>query len=211
MKIRNLSILTGISYIIIFFAAIYANFQVLEDLKNNPVTTVLENSMSVRLGIMAFIITVVFDVVIAWTLLIIYSSHDLSLLSNFFRLIHAVIMAIAVFSLTNILNIREEIEIIQNVQQFDNIWLIGLFFFGIHLVLLSKIFQGPAWIRIMLMLAGIMYLVDTSSHILIENYVDYSAIFLMLVAIPSMLGEMAFAIWTLIYGGRKYSDLKQAE
>lgn len=202
MITRQLSILTGISYVIIFFAAIYANFFVLESLKINPEMTVNEESMSIRLGIMAFIITVVFDVLIAWTLFEIYPKHYLSLLSTFFRMMHAVIMAIAIFSLPLILNMNDKIDILSSVQQFDTIWLIGLFFFGIHLIILSQIFHGPSWIRIMLMIAGFMYMIDTSAHFLMENYQDYSTIFLTLVAIPSMLGEMAFAIWTWIYGGK---------
>ena len=206
MKPRNLSILTGFSYVIIFFAAIFANFQVLESLKLNPIETVTEHSLSIRLGIIAFLITVVFDVIVAWTLLEIYSKHYLSLLSTYFRLIHVVIMAVAIFSLPQILNMKDKIEILDNVQQFDTIWLIGLFFFGIHLILLSNVFNGPVWIRVMLLLAGIMYMVDTGAHFLLENYEDYSTIFLTLVAIPSMFGEMSFAIWTWVWGGKNISE-----
>jgi len=47
-----------------------------------------------------------------------------------------------------------------------------------------------------------MYVVDTSAHIMLPNYSNYSSIFLALVAIPSIIGEMSFAVWLLIKGGK---------
>jgi len=35
-----------------------------------------------------------------------------------------------------------------------------------------------------------------------ENYDAYADLFLTLVAIPSIFGEMAFAIWLLVKGGK---------
>ncbi len=77
--------IAGISYLVIFFAAIFANFFVIESLVNDPVLTIQENHMMVRFGILAFLITVVFDVVVAWALLEMYKDHFLSLLSTLFR------------------------------------------------------------------------------------------------------------------------------
>ena len=68
MKPRTLSIIAGVSYLVIFFAAIFANFFVLESILKDPLVTVQENHMIVRFGILAFLVTVVFDVVVAWAL-----------------------------------------------------------------------------------------------------------------------------------------------
>ena len=46
-------------------------------------------------------------------------------------------------------------------------------------------------------------MLDTLAHFLLSNYSDYAAIFLLLVAVPSILGEMSFALWLLIKGGKK--------
>ena len=43
---------------------------------------------------------------------------------------------------------------------------------------------------------------DTAAHFLIPNYEDYSDLFLALVAIPSILGEMSLAVWLLVKGGK---------
>ena len=80
--------------------------------------------------------------------------------------------------------------------------LIGLFFFGIHLILLGRIIGKPKIIGIFLVLAGAMYMLDTAAHFVLPDYEAYASIFLALVAIPSIVGEMAFAIWLLIKGGR---------
>ena len=41
------------------------------------------------------------------------------------------------------------------------------------------------------------------ASVLLPNYQDHAEIFLMLVAIPSILGEMALAVWLLVKGGKQ--------
>lgn len=202
IKARTLSIIAGISYLVIFFAAIFANFFVLESIQKDPLATILNNHMMVRFGILAFLITVVFDVVVAWALYELYKENILSGLSTLFRMMHAAIMGVAVFALPIALKTTTSKEILGQMDIFNTTWLIGLFFFGIHLILLGRILNKPKFITVSLFLAGIMYMVDTSAHFLLQNYDDYSSIFLALVAIPSIFGEMALSIWLLVKGGK---------
>ncbi len=202
MKPRSLSIIAGISYLIIFFAAIFANFFVLESILKDPLVTIQENHLMVRFGIIAFLITVVFDVVIAWALYELYKKNNLSGLSTLFRMMHAAIMGVAVFALVIALSSTTTQEILKQVDIFNTIWLIGLFFFGMHLILLGRIIKKPGIIAIFLIIAGIMYMIDTSAHFLLSNYDDYASTFLAIVAIPSIIGEMSFAIWLLAKGGK---------
>lgn len=198
MKINKLFKTAGISYLIIFFSAIFANFFVLEALLQNPLATVQNNRILVSAGIMAFLVAVVFDVVVAWALREIYKDHALTTLSTYFRLMHAAIFAVAVFALVATLNAETGEQVLQYVATFNDIWLIGLFFFGIHLILLPKIIKLPKLLAIFLPLAGAMYMIDTGAHFTLENYQTYASTFLTLVAIPSILGEMAFSIWLLM-------------
>jgi len=202
MKPRQLSILAGVSYLVIFFAAIFGNFFVLEAILASPIETVTQNHMMVRFGILAFLLTVVFDVVVAWALYELYKDHFLSGLSTYFRMMHAAIMGVALFALPLALKATTETEILRQVDIFNIIWLIGLFFFGIHLILLARIIKKPKFIALFLMLAGIMYMIDTGAHFLLPNYDTYSEVFLAMVAIPSIIGEMSFAIWLLVKGGK---------
>ena len=75
-----------------------------------------------------------------------------------------------------------------------------------HLILLGAILKKPKLISIFLVLAGVMYMVDTSAHFLLPNYEDYKSIFLLLVAVPSIFGEMSFAVWLIIRSFNKNTD-----
>ena len=201
MNNRTLSIIGGTSYLIIFFAAIFANFFALESIIKAPIETVENNGLIVRIGIIAFLITVVFDVVVAWALRELYRNHSLTVLSTYFRMMHAAIMGVAIFALPLALKETTQDDILLQVEKFNYIWLIGLFFFGIHILLLSKIAIVPRVIKVFLAIAGIMYIIDTVAHFSLSNYSNFASVFLILVAIPSILGEMSFALWLLIKGG----------
>jgi hypothetical protein len=202
IEARTLSVIAGGSYVIIFFAAIFANFFVLESLITDPLTTVEHNHAFVRAGILAFLVTVIFDIVVAWALYELFKGNALSLLSTLFRMMHAAIMGVAVFALPAALASTTGKEILMHVDTFNTIWLIGLFFFGCHLILLAAIIGKPKFIAVFLVIAGIMYMVDTAAHFALPVYQDYASVFLLLVAVPSILGEMAFAVWLLMKGGK---------
>lgn len=202
MTNRQLSITAGASYLVIFFAAIFANFFMLDAVKQNPLMALTESPIMVRLGVMAFLITVVFDVVVAWALYELYKNNILSRLSTYFRMMHAMIFGAGVFALPLMFSATTDEAVLHQVEVFNNLWLIGLFFFGIHLILLAKILQKPKAIMWLITLAGIMYMVDTTAHFTMTNYAEYAGLFLALVATPSILGEMSLTIWLLVKGGK---------
>lgn len=203
MKSRQFALVAGSSYLVIFFAAIFANFFVLESMLQDPLAAVQQNQFTVRLGIMAFMITVVFDVLVAWALFELFKDHPLTIPSTLFRMTHAIIMGVAIFSLQAALSMTTPESILSQVHQFNTIWLIGLFFFGVHLILLGNIIAKPKWIAIFLTIAGSMYMVDTTAHFVLANYPEYASVFLAMVALPSVVGEMSFAIWLLTKGGKE--------
>lgn len=202
MNPRKLAVTAGISYLVIFFAAIFANFMVLQSIFTEPLATIQENNLMVRFGIMAFMVTVVFDVVVAWALYELFKTHYLSGLSTLFRMMHAAIMGVAVFALVVALKETTAEAILRQADTFNVIWLIGLFFFGIHLVLLGKILGKPKLIAVFLVIAGIMYMLDTTAHFMLADYESHASLFLAMVAVPSILGEMALAVWLLVRGGK---------
>lgn len=197
MSKNYLAKLAGISYLVIFFSAIFANFFVLDQLKTNHINFATQNEFLVRLGVMAFLVAAVFDTIVAFALYQMYKNNPLSTLSTYFRLMHAVIMGVAVFALLNIFKATSSEQVLNLVYTFNNIWLIGLLFFGFHLILLFKIINTPKFINIFLLLAGIMYIADTGANFLMFNYQQFANLFLTLVAIPSIFGEMALSIWLL--------------
>lgn len=201
MTNRNLSLIAGTSYLVIFFTAIYANFFVLDSILADPVGTLENANMHVRFGAIAFLIAAVCDTIVAWVLYRLYPEHPFSLLSTFFRLMHAAIMGLAVYALIETLPLTSGEAILAKVDTFNTLWLIGLFFFGFHLMLLGRIVRHIKIIPYMLMFAGAMYIIDTVAHFVMPNYAAYASIFLTLVAVPSIFGEMAFSLWLLFKGG----------
>lgn len=205
MTKRHIALLAGCSYLIIFVTAIYGNFFVLEALLADPLGTVTNAALHVRLGVLAFLVAAVCDVVVAWALNELYKGHIFTQLSTYFRVLHAGIMGLAVFALMETLSATSSEAILEYVVRFNTLWLIGLFFFGFHLMLLAQIVKHIRFIPWMLFAAGAMYVVDTSAHFLLANYATYADVFLLMVAVPSIAGEMLFSLWLLYKGGKSSS------
>lgn len=200
MNKETLYRIAGVSYLGIFFSAIFANFFVLEGIKADPVSMVANDMMLVSLGAIAFLVAAVLDTIVAWVFKDLFVKHPLTTPSTYFRLIHAIIMGAAVFALVLLRGQTDATAILSQVDIFETLWLIGLFFFGVHLMMLSNILKGiaPRWITIALFAAGAMYMLDTTAQFVLSRYDSYADIFLALVAIPSILGEMALSIWLLL-------------
>ena len=200
MKDKKLYKIAGLSYIGIFFAAMFGNFFVLDSLKNDPIDMVVNNMTLVSWGAIAFLVAAVLDTIVAWVLKDLYAKHPLTTPSTYFRLIHAALMGMAVYAIVTMRGLTGEESILSQIEIFDTIWLIGLFFFGVHLLMLSNILRGvvPKWITYALLAAGVMYMIDTTAHFVMSNYDSYADTFLALVAIPSILGEMALSVWLLL-------------
>lgn len=223
-SLRKISRIAGIGYLIIFITGIFANFFVLEGLIDYQNAGETFNNISAkeslfRVGILSFIIMVVFDVILAWALyvLLIPVNKSLSLLTAWLRLVNAAIFGIAVFNLFTVLNLISGVEfltvfetdhlaaqVMLSLDAFSKTWLLGLVFFGVHLFFLGYlIFKSayiPRLIGILLFIAGIGYLVDSFANFLMPNYSDYASIFLVVVVVPGVIGELSLTFWLLIKG-----------
>ena len=87
---------------------------------------------------------------------------------------------------------------------FNNTWLIGLIFFGIHLYLLSYLIIKsnyiPKILGVLLFIASVGYLVDSFASFLLPSYKNYQEIFLLIVLVPGIIGELSFCLWLLVKG-----------
>lgn len=101
-------------------------------------------------------------------------------------------------------------HIFGNVAMFNQFWSLGLITFGIHLISLGFLFtneNGKKWvnytIKSLLILAGIGYLVLNVGVLLASNPVAYRALIEPIFIAPQILGEVWFALWMLVKGGKK--------
>ncbi len=219
--------IAGIGYLIIFVLAIFGNFVVLNGMIDTgdaaaTAANIRESEGLFRAGLVAFAIVFLVDVVVAWALYIVFRSlgRDLSLVTAWFRLVYTVLLGVALVFFFIVLEFvgdagylaafdeaQREAQALVALRAFDWTWLIGLLGFGIHLVLLGVLaLRSGAVSRalgILLMVAGAAYLIDTLAHAVIGNYEDYADVFLAIVAIPSVVGEMWFAVWLLTRGGKE--------
>jgi hypothetical protein len=229
-SLSRLSKLTGIGYLIIFVTGFFANFFVVENLvvQDNPAATftnIADNEALFRLGILSFFIMVMADLLLAWTLYILLQrvSQTISLLTAWFRLVNAAIFGVALFHLFNILPLLNEsrfpelfarillqAQVMLSLESFNHTWIIGLVFFGIHLLLLGYLVIRsdyiPGILGYLLILAALGYLTDSFSYLLMSDYSRYKSVFTLIVAVPGVIGELSLTLWLLFRGVKDPSE-----
>lgn len=223
---RQAARIAGYSYLAIFVLAIFANFIVLERLIQPgdaaaTATNILGSEGLFRLGLVSFLVVFALDVAIAWALYVFFRQvhRDLSLLTAWFRLVYTVLLGVAVIFLFLALQLLSgadyltalatgprDAQLLLFLEGFNYAWLIGLAVFGIHLALLGWLVLRsgaiPKILGLLLVLAGAGYVIDTLANALLASYDDYATLFLLIAALPSLIGEGALAIWLLLRGGQ---------
>lgn len=223
-SLLKISKIAGFGYLIIFISGIFANFFVLDSLivPEDAATTannIMENLALFRIGILSFIIMVIFDVVLAWALYILLKpvDKDISLLSAWLRLVNSTIFGIALYNLFSVLQILSgagyltifetgqlQSQVMLFLNAFNYTWLIGLIFFALHLFFLGYlIFRSsyiPKILGVLLIVASLGYLTDSFANFLLPNYADYEEIFMLVVIVPGVIGELSFTFWLLLKG-----------
>jgi len=223
-SMKKISKIAGFGYLIIFITGIFSNFFVLENLVvpgDAAITAnnIMSNDWLFRVGILSFFIMVIFDVVLAWALYLLLKpvNGNLSLLSGWLRLVNSTIFGVALYNLFSVLRIMSgakylqvftagqlQAQVMLYLNAFNNTWLVGLVFFGLHLFVLGYlIFKSgyiPKILGILLMIASVGYLTDSFANFLLPNYMDYKNLFLIVVAVPGVIGELSLTFWLLLKG-----------
>lgn len=225
-SVRSAARSAGICYAAIFVLAMYANFAVrmrLVDPSDAAATTqnLAQSDGQVRLAVAAFTVVFLLDIVIAWALYVVFRPYGprRALLAAWFRLGYTILLGAACVFLFLSLRLATAATfgdgfgpdagaaaVLLTLEAFDYLWLIGLAAFGIHLVLIGRIIVTarpvPVLMGWILIVAGTAYVVDTFAHVLLADYADFASVFLALVAVPSICGELWFTLWLLIRAGR---------
>ena len=50
-------------------------------------------------------------------------------------------------------------------------------------------------------------ILDTAAHAALAHYQTYATVFLPIVAVQSVIGELSFTIWLLVKGGRQAASI----
>jgi len=228
---RSAALIAGISYIALFILGIFGNFFVRESLvDSNDAAATFANIQDAealfRAGLVSFLIIFILDVIVAWALYIVFKSvnRHLSLAAAWFRIVYTVFLGVALIFMFLVLMLvsgaeflsafdqgQLEAQVALALEAFNYTWLIGLVAFGIHLIILGYLLFVSHWapraLSIVMAIAGTAYVADTLAYSMLANYADHANVFLVLVAVPSVIGESAFAIWLLVRGGKQQATL----
>ena len=214
------AIIAGIGLLLMTVLAIFANFFVLESLivDGDAILTssnIIASNGLFRWGLSCLLIVAILDIVVAWALYVMLKpiNRSLSLLTAIFRIVYATILGVAIASLLNVLNLLSGAdyltvfatnqlysEVMLSINTFNNVWNIGIVFFGLHLFFLGYLVYKSENIHkifgILLIVASFGYLIDAFGEFLIANYN-------LTVGMFTFIGELLFMFWLLIKG-RKY-------
>jgi hypothetical protein len=173
-----------------------------------------------RFGILSMFFVAILDVVVAWALYRVFRpvNEAISKLAAWLRIAYAAIFTVAISQLVGVVSLlnssrhlpalsahQVQVQAVQSITTFTNIWDAGLVLFGFNLLLVAYLaFRSeyvPRFVGVMLLLAGSGYLIDSFGRVLSRSSsLDVSAI--------TGLGEFVFALW-LVFRGRRI-DLKTA-
>jgi Domain of unknown function (DUF4386) len=239
MSPRQAARIAGYGYLAIFVLAIFANFFARERLIEPgdaaaTASNIMGSEALFRFGLVSFLVVFILDLVVAWALYVFFRhlSRDVSLLTAWFRLVYTALLGVALTFLFLVLQLvsgaeyltafeagQLDAQVTLFLEGFNYAWLVGLLCFGIHLALLGWLVLTsgdiPKILGVLLIVAGAGYVIDTLANALLANYGDYETTFLLIVAVPSLIGEFAFTTWLLLRGAREHpadshGDLEEA-
>ena len=218
-SLRSAARVAGFGYLLIFVTGIFA-FP-LDDLivPGDAATTasnIAGSELSFRAGIASALILLVADLVVAWALYIYLKpvSESLSLLTAWLRLIYVAVAASAFAGLFSVLMILSGPTVFELGQLdvptslFLNLYEYGFnvsfVFFGLHILglgyLIWKSDYVPHVLGTLLIIAAVGYQIDSFGSMLSSSYANNDTLFVVFVAVPAIIAELALTLWLLIRG-----------
>ncbi|WP_432477041.1 DUF4386 domain-containing protein [Nocardioides sp. GXQ0305] len=161
-----------------------------------------------ELSLVAWVVIVAVDVAISVTLYLILApvSRAQSLVAAAFRLVYSAALAalLALLFVAGLLlseGTGRDTEALLALETFSAGFLAALVFFGLHLVLLGSLFYRsryiPRVLGVLLVAAGIGYVIDSLASLVVEGYGGVLAVVLLT---PAVLGEVGLTLWLLVKG-----------
>ena len=217
--IRRYARVAGFAYLIIIVCGLFAELAVRQALiaPGDPAQTasnVRNNELLFRTGIVADLVMVAADIVVALALYIVLAPVDrhLSRLAAFFRLVQAsvlganlinLVLALLLIGGTSLIAGQNESWISVYLEAHALGYLIGLVFFGVSCLIVGRLIvrssYAPTWIGALIMVAGVGYLIDSFGQFLWAGYPEELSYAVLL---PALVGEVSFCAWLIAKGSK---------
>ncbi|MBN2614350.1 MAG: DUF4386 domain-containing protein [Bacteroidales bacterium] len=133
-------------------------------------------------------------------------NQAIALVATGLRMVYSIVFALAIYRLAQNLKLPGDGWIMENFRLFQFTWSLGLIIFGVHLILigiLMKIHKKiPNVFWYLMLLAGFSYSLIHTLKIALPQIQEVTQSMETLLAAPMALGEILFAVWLVIKGGR---------
>ncbi len=224
-EFRKIARITGVFYLLIILCGMFAEGAVRAQVMDHgnaaqTAANILEQQGLFRAGILADLIMIVCDVIVALGFFVLLKpvSSSLSLLAAFFRLTQASILGLNLIFLWMALSVNVSPDVFESAQSSGSSlalmfmdahatgYKIALVFFAGSLLVQAWLFHRsdlfPGWIAVLILIAAVGYLIDTVATIGLTNYSDHADLFEMIVVVAALAGEVPLCLWLLIKGVR---------
>lgn len=219
ISLHQAAIVAGVGLLLITILTPFAEFSVRQSLivPGDAATTaqnIMANEWLFRIAIYSYLIVAILDVVIAWALYVFLKpvNQSLSLLTAWFRVVYAAILAIVLLNFVVALQLltgadyltvfetgQLQAQMMLFLDAFGYGWDIGLLIFGLHLLMLGYLVYKSGYIPkilgVLLIIASFGYLIDSSGKLLSPTYEANIALF-------TFIGEVVLIFWLFIKGAR---------
>lgn len=215
---KQAALTAGLASLLMFAAAMAAEFLMRQRLivsgsARETAAGILAEPVLFRSGILAYLLVLICDVLLAWALYVfLYRVHPaLSLLSACFRLVYTTLFGMALSGLLKgFRRLQDPETALVYFNGYEGDWALALVFFALHLLLTGylvyKSNSMPKWIGVLLILAGMAYFTDNICKLMLPDHSVYKNVLTLLVAVPSICGELGLAFWMLFRGLRLAHD-----
>jgi uncharacterized protein DUF4386 len=215
--LRVFALIAGVGTLLIAVLAGIANFGGIERLvvRDDATTTaqnILTSQGTFRFAVAGLVLVAILDVVVAWALFGFFRpvNEGLSRLTAWLRVAYAAVFAVAISQLVGALHLLGDAaylktfsvgqlrtEALVRIDSFHDIWSISLVLFGTYLALVGFMaFRSgyvPKFVGVLLVVAGVGYLVDSFGTLLATNYT-------LKVGSVTSVGEVVLMVWLLVKG-----------
>lgn len=215
---RDAAVIAGISTLGMAVAGMFANIAVTGLAGSDAAGTaarVAEGVLLLRAAVLAFVVVAVLDVLMAWAIVRYFGStqRDLALLAGWLRVTYTAVLVVAVSRLGSALRDATEpgwgdaASVHRALGDFTVTWQLGLLLFAAHLavlaILLVRTTSTPTVIGVIIAAAAVGYTLDGVARVLLPADSPAFAVLMVIVAVPSAVGEIWLGLWFLLRGGRR--------
>ena len=220
---RLAAVVAGLAYAVLIVLGLVFNFVVLGLIEPDDaaatVRHIADSDALFRTGLVAFIIVLIADAVVAWGLYAFFqrTSRELSAFAAWFRLLYVAIAGAALLHLLRAAKLvdgtgytaafeqgQREAQVMLSLDGFLYGWRIALVVFGVHLLLLGLVIlksdYAPRALGILVTLAGLGYVVSSLVGVLLADFNRNVAV--LLLAVVTVPGEFGLTGWLLWRAGR---------